>query len=98
MWRHKIGHEDQASGRLLALAYESMDILAVGAQRIRSGSRVFHVLHLVEAALPYLSKIPIWSVIDLCEAKYEQTKNDMMGGVVHGALEAWLETRPNNAQ
>lgn len=98
LWRHEIGHEDQASGRLLALASESVDILAVGAQRIRSGSRVFDVLHLVEAALPYLSKIPIWSVIDLCEAKYEQTKNDMMGGVVHGALEAWLETRPNDAQ
>jgi hypothetical protein len=48
--------------------------------------------------LPYLSKIPIWSVIDLCEAKYEQAKNDMMGGVVHGALEAWLETGPNDAQ
>lgn len=41
LWRNEIGHEDQASGRLLALASENVDILAVGAQRIRSGSRVF---------------------------------------------------------
>lgn len=98
LWRHEVGHEDQASGRLLALASDSVDILAVGAQRIRSGSRVFDVLHLVEAALPYLSRIAVTSVIDLCNAKYEQTKNDMMAGVIHGALERWLETRPNDAQ
>jgi len=98
LWGQEVGHEDQASGRLLALASESVDILAVGARRIRSGSRVFDVLHLVEAALPYLSKISVASVIDLCNAKYEQTKNDMMAGVIHGALERWLETRPNDAQ
>jgi hypothetical protein len=98
LWRHEIGHEDQASGRLLALASGNVDILAVGALRIRSGSRAFDVLHLVEAALPYLSKIDVRSLIDLCEAKYEHIKNDMMGDVVHGALETWLEARPNDAK
>ena len=98
LWRHEIGHEDQASGRLLALAAKSVDILTVAAQRIRSGCQVFDVLHLVEAALPYLSRIAVPSVIDLCNAKYEQTKGDMMAGAIHGALETWLETRPDDAR
>jgi len=98
LWRHEIGHEDQASGRLLALASGNVDILAVGAFRIRSGSRAFDVLQLLEAALPYLSKIDASSLIDLCEAKYEHIKNDTMGDVVHGTLETWLEARPNDAQ
>lgn len=98
LWRYEIGHEDRASGRLLALVSESVDILAVGAQRIRSGARVFDVLHLIEATLPYLSRIAIASTIELCNAKYEQTKGDMMAGAIHGALETWLETRPDDAR
>ncbi len=65
LWRHEIGHSDQASGRLLALASKSVDVLAVGAQRIRSGSDVFDVLHLVEAVLPYLSSLEVPSIVDL---------------------------------
>jgi len=97
LWRDEIGHNDQASGRLLALASFSMDVLAVAAQRIRNGSNVFDVLHLVEAALPHLEDIEAPSIIDLFVAKYEPTKNDMAGGAVHGALESWLETHAGNA-
>lgn len=95
LWRHEIGHSDRASGRLLALASKSVNILAVGAQRIRSGSDVFDVLHLVEAALPYLSTLEIPSIIDLITAAYEPTKNDLMAGTINGALEKWLESRPD---
>lgn len=97
LWRNEIGHNDLASGRLLALASSSTDIVSVGASRIRSGSRVFDVLHLVEAALPYLSRIEASSIIDLFAAKYEPTKNDIAGGAIHGALESWLETRAGDA-
>jgi hypothetical protein len=97
LWRHEISHTDQASGRLLALASFSTDVLAVAAQRIRSGSDVFDDLHLVEAALPHLQTIEALSIIDLFVAKYESTKNDMAGGAIHGALESWLETRAGNA-
>ena len=45
LWQKEIGHRDQASGRLLALAAESIDVLAAGAQLIRSGSNVFDILH-----------------------------------------------------
>lgn len=97
LWRNEIGHNDQASGRLLALASVSTDVLAVAGQRIRNGSNVFDVLHLVEAALPHLQEIEALSIIDLFIAKYEPTKNDMAGGAVHGALESWLEPHPGIA-
>lgn len=97
LWRHEIGHDDQASGRLLALASESIDILAVGAQRIRSGSDVFNILHLIEAALPYLSSLDTTSIIELITAKYEPTRNDMMSGRINGQLEKWLEKNPKVA-
>ncbi|WP_454711343.1 hypothetical protein [Cupriavidus nantongensis] len=97
LWRHEIGHSDQASGRLLALASKSVDVLAVGAQRIRSGSDVFDVLHLVEAVLPYLSSLEVPSIVDLSIAKYEPTKGDLMAGAINGALEKWLEKRPDVA-
>lgn len=97
LWRDEIGHSDHASGRLLALASVGMDILTIGAKRIRNGCDVFDVLHLVEAALPYLQSIQPQSIVDLFVAKYEPTKNDMAGGALHGALESWLERRPRDA-
>ncbi|WP_293222553.1 hypothetical protein [Ottowia sp.] len=97
LWRNEIGNNDQASGRLLALASASTNVLTIAAQRIRNGSRVFDVLHLVEAALPHLQEIEAPSIIDLFVAKYEPTKGDMAGGVIHGALESWLETRAGDA-
>lgn len=97
LWHDEIGHSDQASGRLLGLASVNMDILTIGAQRIRNGSDVFDILHLVEAALPYLHRIDPSSIIDLSVAKYEPTKNDMAGGAVNAALESWLETRAGDA-
>ncbi|QHE83379.1 hypothetical protein [Hydrogenophaga sp. BPS33] len=92
LWCDEIGHNDQASGRLLALASVNIDVLAVAAQRIRDGSDVFDVLHLVEAALPHLQEVEASSIVDLFVAKYEPTKNDMASGAIHGALESWLET------
>lgn len=98
LWRHEIGHNDKASGRLLALASVSVDVLAIGAQQIRSGKDVFDVLHLVEAALPYLNSLETPSIIDLIAAKYGPTKNDMMAGAINGALERWLEKQPEIAR
>lgn len=98
LWRHEIGDADKASGRLIAHASESIDILAAGAQRIRDGADVFDVLHLLEAAMPYINKLAINSIINLCSLKHEQIKNDMMGGAFHGVLETWLATRPYSAK
>ena len=97
LWRHEIGHNDQASGRLLALASVSTDVFTIAAQRIRNGSDVFDVLHLVEAAFPHLKVVETSSIIDFFMAKYEPTKNDLAGGAIHGALESWLETRVASA-
>lgn len=98
LWRDEIGHNDQASGRLLSLASGSVDVVSAAARRIRNGSNVFEVLHLVEAALPHLETIEASSIIELLSAKFEPTKNDMARGVINGALETWLETRPDYAR
>lgn len=98
LWRCEIGHADQASGRLMAIAARHLDILALGSQRIRQGINVFDVLHLIEAALPFLDGLNLVSLIDLCEAKYERTKNDVAGGAIHGAIESWLAGRPAQAR
>lgn len=97
LWRKEIGHSDQASGRLLALAAESIDVLATGAQLIRSGSNVFDILRVIRAAIPYLSNLAVPSIIDLIVAEYEPTKNDLASGAINSALEKWLEKRPNIA-
>ncbi|MBR7784225.1 hypothetical protein [Undibacterium luofuense] len=97
LWRHEIGNNDKAAGRLLALASKSIDILAAGAALIRSGSNVFQILRLIEAALPYLTNLEPASIIDLINAKYEPTKRDMAAGVINGALEEWLEKNPTIA-
>ncbi|WP_047303026.1 hypothetical protein [Pseudomonas fluorescens] len=97
LWLKEIGQSDLASGRLLALAESVVDVFSVGAQRIRAGLDVFDVLHLVEAALPYLDRVHVASVVELVAAKYEPTKNDMMAGTINGALERWLEHKPNIA-
>lgn len=97
LWTDEIGHADQASGRLLAIASKRIDIVAVAAGRIRAGADVFDTLHLVEAALPYLETLDCASVIGLCSASFESTRNDLAGGCVHSAFETWLEQRPDVA-
>lgn len=94
LWRQEIGHPDKASGRLLALAAKELDIVAIGTGRIRRGEDVFSILHLLEAALPHMEALELGSLIDLCVAKHESTKNDHAGGMFHSALEAWLADRP----
>lgn len=97
LWGHEIGHADQASGRLLALVAGRLDILAAGTQRIRSGARIYDVLHLIEATVPYLNTIDAKSIIDLANASHGPTKIDMAGNPVYGVLETWLDAKPNQA-
>lgn len=59
LWRNEIGHPDSASGRLLGLAGESVNVLLEAARIIGNKERrVFDVLHLLEKALPYLPSLP----------------------------------------
>ncbi|MBP0632387.1 hypothetical protein [Cupriavidus sp. AcVe19-1a] len=98
LWRKEIGHADYASGRLLALAEDHVDVVLAAARRIRAGMDVFAQLHVLQAALPHLNILDVSSLLDLCEAKHETTKNDMAGGLFHFALEQWLAQRPDTAK
>lgn len=98
IWCREIDHENQASARLLSLAAKRVDILACAAQRIREGGDVFEVLILLEACVPLLDSMNLPSLIDLCEVKYEKTKNDLAGGTFHGPFETWLSARPDFAK
>lgn len=91
LWGNEIGHSDFASGRFLALASGEVNILAEAALLIGTGKRrVFNVLHLVEAALPYLPSLTVNDLIAVSTAQYPKTKNDLAGGLLFDAIEKAL--------
>lgn len=95
IWRHEIGKDDSAAGRLLALVHETRDIFQIAANAIRSGSiRVFDALSTVEAALPFLNKLEPFGIFELCAEQHEIAKNDLAGGIFFNKLEKVLATMP----
>jgi hypothetical protein len=95
LWRNEIGHADTASGRLLALAGQSVKILLEAAKIIRNKERrVFDVLHLVEKALPHLSNLRAEDIAVVVEAQHESTKHDLAGGLIFNAIENRLRSEP----
>lgn len=95
LWRNEIGHPDMASGRLLGLASQNLNVLIEAAQAIRNkqhATEVFQVLHLIEAALPHLSNVSADDVIAVVDAQYESTKGDRVVGLLFTALERRLTT------
>lgn len=99
VWGHEIGSSDRAAGRLLALVHNSEDIFLVAASAIVDGSiEVFTVLHVVEAALPYLHTIEPASIIQLCGVQHEKTKNDLMAGAFLAQLQKKLSDMPESCR
>ena len=95
IWRHEIGRDDSAAGRLLALVHETNDIFQIAANAIQNGSiQVFDALHVVEAALPFLKLLEPCGIFELCAAQHEKTKNDLAGGIFFNKLGKILETMP----
>lgn len=95
IWRCEIGKADSAAGRLLALVHEKNDIFHLAAKAIKSGSiQVFDVLHVVEAALPFLKELEPAGIFELCAAQHEKTKNDLAGGIFFNKLENVLAAMP----
>lgn len=96
LWRHEIGKEDSAAGRLLALVHQMSDIFPIATNAIKSKSaRVFDVLHVIEAALPYLEEIPADGVLSLIAEQHEGTKNDLAGGMLFNKLQERLVDLPD---
>lgn len=95
IWRHEIGKDDKASGRLLALVHAKSDIFSIASNAIANKyMEVFKVLHVVQAALPYLAKVKPDGIISLCAAQYELTKNDLAAGHFFSHLEMLLSAHP----
>ena len=87
LWRHEIGQEDSAAGRLLALVHEKTDVLTIGANAITSKTiEVFRALNTIEAALPYLNTLNIDGIEKLSEAQHELTKGDIAAGSFFAGL------------
>lgn len=88
LWRKEFSAKDLASGRLLALCHEQVDILASAAEVIQSGKiPPYDVLHAISAAIPYLSTIPVASLLALYTAQFEITQRDLAGDPLLEALE-----------
>lgn len=100
LWRHEIGAPDKASGRMLALASEQVDVLQLAATRIEAGARhaAFDTLHLVEALLQHADQLPIASVLALNDAQHPKTQGDLAAGILFNSIEDWLGTRPQLAE
>lgn len=100
LWRNEIGHPDMASGRLLGLASNELNVLIEAVQVMRSQQHaydVFQVLHLIEAALPHLSNVSAEDVIAVVDAQHESTKRDMAVGSLFNSIEHRLRTEPQLA-
>jgi hypothetical protein len=99
LWRHEIGREDLASGRLLAVVQAGgTDVLQLAADAVADNMRVFDVLHIIESMLPYCDTLPLHSLIALNDAQYDLTRGDMAAGMLFGKLQQWLSTRAIVAQ
>lgn len=101
LWRHEIGHEDSAAGRLLGLASAQVNVLAAAAQAIRGKQHpaldVFDHLHLMEVALPHIPHIDASDVVDFIDAQHELTKQDLAGGLFYRPVETRLQSEPRLA-
>jgi hypothetical protein len=99
LWQCEIGKADSAAGRLLALVHKRDDIFAIAANEIESQSmQVFDVLHVVEAALPYINNLPVDGIIRLCTAQHERTKNDLAAGILFNKLEKIIAAQPDTCR
>lgn len=99
LWRCEIGKPDTASGRLLALVHKNEDLFTIAVTAIEHESmRVFEVLSLVEATLPYLDDLTANQILKLCAAQHEQTKNDFAGGIFFNKLEKTLVNHQNTCR
>lgn len=96
LWRNEIGHSDSASGRLLGLAAQNVNVLMESARAIRNRQHqafnVFNVLHLIEVALPHLTRISPEAVMAIVDAQHESTKRDMAVGQLFNAIERRLRS------
>lgn len=93
LWRREIGRADQASGRLLATAAAvGVDVLRLAAGALGDRMRVFEVLHVIEAMLPYCDELPLDSLLALNDAQFELTRGDLAAGMFFGKLQVWLQS------
>ncbi len=91
LWRCEIGNQDTASGRLLAFVHKEENLFAIAINAIEEElMEVFDVLHLIEAALPYLDDLTADQILKLCNVQHEKTKNDFAGGMFFNKLEKTL--------
>lgn len=95
-WGREIGQVDLLSGRLIALAANGTDVIAYLDKRLNSGLRVYDVLHVLEAAFPYLGALNLDSLVEFVRTVHRLT--DGAGVVIYGPIEKWMSQRPEAAK
>lgn len=98
LWGEEIGRNDFASGRFLVEAGHHIDVLRLAAQQIREQGNVFDVLQVVEAYFEHATQLNIESIVDLTRAQNDETRGDIMGGMLFSTLGKWLAVRPDAAR
>lgn len=81
IWNQEGWRDRGAAGRYLAIVNQQQDIMQIAAETIDANStKVFEVLEVVQAALPYIDNPSVQGLISLCDAQYEHTKRDYIQG------------------
>ncbi len=94
LWRHEIGHDDTACGRLLAMVHPRSDVLAMAIPEIATTSDVFRLLNMLEKLLPLLERLDWAALIGVSAAQYPRTKGDGAAGAFFGQVQQWLVAHP----
>lgn len=96
LWRHEIGHEDSACGRLLAAVHPRSNVLAMAAEELGGPSDVFQLLNLLGKMLPHADTLDWGSLISVTEAQFPRTRGDGAAGVFFEHLRRWLVAHPGS--
>lgn len=99
LWRYETNHKDKASGRLLALASTQTNIFSWAVELIGSGhQRPDDILHLMEAAIPYVSNVSAEELLALIEATNQISNDTTRAGYFLSVIEKDLIERPELAR
>lgn len=96
LWRHEIGHEDTASGRLLAAVHAQHDVLALAAAHAPAARDVFQLLNMVGKMLAHAPKVDFQSLIALAMAQHPRTKDDLAASWFFDGAGRWLRAHPGS--
>lgn len=94
--RYEIGETDYASGRLLGLMTQKMNVLHAAIETIANSDapNVFNLLRNIGNALPFLGDVNLQELVDLAAAQHSRISRDLAAGMFFKQVSDYLSARP----